>query len=112
MVNSATAAAAVVTCGLSGGVAGRRDTAAAGAARIEADPATMTRISGTSFSTVVTTCTRPPLRTPSTLTPTKNHTNPTASTAGSRVPAAGKTTTKYPTAPMASTALLTHTEIQ
>ena len=62
--------------------------------RIETAPTTSTSTSGTSFRSEVTTCTRPPVLTPSRLTPTKIHMNETASTAGGIFAAAGKTVMK------------------
>ncbi len=47
---------------------------------------------GSSFSTVVTICTPPPVRTPNRLTATNDHSRPSANSAGWILPSSGITT--------------------
>ena len=89
MANSASVEAAIASPRLIGLAGGCAPNDAGDSSKVHA-PSTATASIGTSFITVVTTCTRPPLRTPSRLTPTNSHSTPTHSHAGCTRASGGK----------------------
>src|SRR6516225_886099 len=97
-----------------GEVAGTCTTGCGCGAKNAHTPSAMTPNCGRSLSTLLNICTQPAVRAPSTLTNTNNQTSETANTAASPrfTSSPGKKTDRYPTTPVASTALVTQVEIQ
>ena len=96
----------------SSGVEGGLRAYAAGSANSSQAPSEITTNIGSSLSAVVTTCTRPPVRAPSRLQPTKSHSSDIATTSGGTRASDGMALPRYPTTPTASAEFVIQQEIQ